>query len=181
MSNSSSTSSVAIAKPTEKNLKLLVSTVAKHYGVSSGIVLGTERNGNAPATSMHVGVYLMRTTLGMTLDQIAERIQRSRTTVIRSIRQVERRSAASEGFSNTVSAVRVDVERAVGGQLGKVPPPPRGSRSARSTSPSDKPRHIATKAKKKRADVMASSKKRVATKVSKKKKPLTRRNTKNKS
>ena len=181
MSNSSSTSSVAIAKPTEKNLKSLVSTVARHYGVSSGVVLGTERNGNSPATPMHVGVYLMRTSLGMTLDHIAERIQRSRTTVIRSIRQIGRRSAASEGFANTVSAVRVDVERAVGGQRGKVPPPPRGNRSARSTSPPEKSRHIATKVEKKRANVMSSAKKRVATKVSKKKKPLTRRNTKNKS
>lgn len=68
--------------------KYLIEVVAKHFDVSKAFIISGERS-TKTAASRQLAMYLCRTDLHMKFDTIAQKFDRSRPTVIRSVRKVE--------------------------------------------------------------------------------------------
>lgn len=65
----------------------VLSEVAKHFGVPRAWVVNgnPSHTGNKPVIHRQMAIWLLRVDLGLTLDDIALKLHRSRTTVIRAL------------------------------------------------------------------------------------------------
>jgi hypothetical protein len=79
----------------------ILNAVRTHFGVSKkALVEGVPHQGNKPIIHRHVAVRLLREDARLRQDDIAEVMNRSRTTIIRSLRDSEGR------FTKEINAVR---------------------------------------------------------------------------
>lgn len=102
--------SSAPAPTTAVMFKQLIEFVSKHYDVSQAFLTKGDRS-TKTAISRQVAMYLCRTDIGMKFDAIATKFDRSRPTVIRSVRKTEEAMRTGAPNSTRLNADVAELRR----------------------------------------------------------------------
>ena len=103
-------SAQAATPTTAVMFKQLIEFVAKHYDVSQAFLTKGDRS-TKTAISRQVAMYLCRTDIGMKFDAIATKFDRSRPTVIRSVRKTEEAMRTGAPNSTRLNADVAELRR----------------------------------------------------------------------
>jgi len=87
----------------------ILNHVADYFCISESVEILEQNNHAVCAIPRQIAMYLMKELLGFRINQIADTFRRNHSTVIRAIREVEKRMQVDERYRMTVEGIRESI------------------------------------------------------------------------
>ena len=101
-----------LVKPQKRGIKMstIINTVAKYYKVKAADIKGTSRKTEI-AQARHIAIYLIRTILDSSFMEIAKEFGRDHSTIISSVRKIEKLVETDMNYSKTVHELTREITK----------------------------------------------------------------------
>jgi chromosomal replication initiator protein len=86
----------------------IISTIGKYYGISTSDIKGKSRKAEV-MLARHLSIYFIRTMLGSSLMDIGKEFSRDHTTIISSIRKIEKDKETNDNLSHAIYSIRKEI------------------------------------------------------------------------